>query len=71
MSKRAAAAGAAGSDDGLAAYNKRQKVSHDVPTGEDITSSGQLRQLLSFDQDLRRSRHGKCRDELFRIEGLS
>lgn len=65
MAKRVAPA-PADDDDGLAAYNKRQKITpnrhaqtHDVPTGEEVTSAGQLRKLLSFDQDLRRARHGK------------
>ncbi|KAI9167231.1 hypothetical protein HJFPF1_03356 [Paramyrothecium foliicola] len=44
--------------DGAAAFRKRQKIVHDVPTGEDVTSSEQLRNLLAFDQDLQRSRHG-------------
>lgn len=45
-------------DDGAAAYRKRQKISHEVPTSEDVTSSDQLLELLSFDQDMRRARHG-------------
>ena len=44
--------------DGAAAFRKRQKISHEVPTSEDVTSSEQLRELLAFDQDLRRARHG-------------
>lgn len=68
MAKRAAVTAAAGSDDGLAAYNKRQKISHDVPAGEDVHSSGQLRQLLSFDQDLRRSRHGTSKPKSCSID---
>ncbi|KAF4125276.1 nucleolar pre-ribosomal-associated protein 1 [Geosmithia morbida] len=44
--------------DGAAAYRKRQKVVHEVPTGEPIHSSDQLRRLLAFDQDLRQARHG-------------
>lgn len=46
-------------EDGAAAYRKRQKVVHEVPTGEPIHSSDQLRRLLGFDQDLRKARHGK------------
>ncbi|KAI6780447.1 uncharacterized protein J7T54_007296 [Emericellopsis cladophorae] len=45
-------------DDGAAAFRKRQKITHEVPAGEDVYSSDQLRQLLSFDQDLGRARHG-------------
>ncbi|KAL6858475.1 ribosome 60S biogenesis N-terminal domain-containing protein [Trichoderma novae-zelandiae] len=44
--------------DGTAAFRKRQKITHDVPTGEDVSSGEQLRGLLSFDQDMRRARHG-------------
>lgn len=63
MAKRTAAYAddAANNDDGLAAYNKRQKITHhnEAPVGEDITSSGQLRKLLSFDQDLRNAKYGE------------
>lgn len=45
--------------DGASAYRKRQKITHEIPAGEDVTSSEQLRQLLSFDQHLGRARHGK------------
>ncbi len=45
--------------DGDAAYRKRQKITHEVPAGEDVYSGEQLRKLLAFDQDLRRARHGK------------
>ena len=39
---------------------KRQKTSHvhEAPTSEDVHTSRQLRQLLSFEQDLRKTRHG-------------
>lgn len=46
------------STDGAAAFRKRQKLTQDVPTGEDVTSSEQLWQLLTFDQDMRNARHG-------------
>ncbi|OBS28058.1 hypothetical protein FPOA_01998 [Fusarium poae] len=46
------------SGDGAAAFRKRQKVVHETPTSEEVTSSDQLRNLLSFDQDLRNARHG-------------
>ncbi|EWZ46955.1 hypothetical protein FOCG_11255 [Fusarium oxysporum f. sp. radicis-lycopersici 26381] len=46
------------SGDGAAAFRKRQKVVHEAPTSEEVTSSDQLRNLLSFDQDLRNARHG-------------
>lgn len=45
--------------EGAAAYNKRQKTHHDVPTSEDVYDSDQLRRLLAFDQDMRNARHGK------------
>ena len=38
---------------------KRQRVVHEAPTSEVIHTSRQLRQLLAFDPDLGRSRHGK------------
>jgi len=48
------------------AYLKRQKISHPnhtqtqvVASAEDIQSSRQLKQLLAFDQDVGRSKHGK------------
>ncbi|RYP16846.1 hypothetical protein DL765_004867 [Monosporascus sp. GIB2] len=37
---------------------KRQKTAHEAPTSEDVHTSRQLRQLLSFEQDLRKARHG-------------
>lgn len=37
---------------------KRQKVTHEAPTSEEITTSRQLQQLLAFDQDATRARHG-------------
>ncbi|KAH7630780.1 ribosome 60S biogenesis N-terminal-domain-containing protein [Sordaria sp. MPI-SDFR-AT-0083] len=37
---------------------KRQRVVHEAPTSEVIHTSRQLRQLLAFDPDLGRSRHG-------------
>ncbi|KPM37092.1 hypothetical protein AK830_g9475 [Neonectria ditissima] len=47
-----------GVEDGATAYRKRQKVVHEAPTSEDITDGDQLRNLLTFDQDLRNARHG-------------
>ena len=44
--------------DGAAAFRKRQKITHDLPTGEHVVSSDHLRKLLAFDQDLLRARHG-------------
>ncbi|KAJ3478979.1 hypothetical protein NLG97_g8434 [Lecanicillium saksenae] len=44
--------------EGAAAYNKRQKTYHDVPTGEEVYDSDQLRMLLAFDQNMRNARHG-------------
>ncbi|RYP49108.1 hypothetical protein DL768_005105 [Monosporascus sp. mg162] len=37
---------------------KRLKTAHEAPTSEDVHTSRQLRQLLSFEQDLRKARHG-------------
>lgn len=51
--------------DGEAAYRKRQKITHEVPAGEDVYSGEQLRQLLAFDQDLRRARHGEYNSRLW------
>lgn len=45
--------------DGAAAFRKRQKITHDVPTGEDVTTGEQLQRLLAFNQDMRQARHGK------------
>lgn len=45
-------------DDGATAYRKRQKVVHEAPTSEEVYSADQLRNLLTFDQDLRNARHG-------------
>ncbi|KAI5466588.1 ribosome 60S biogenesis N-terminal-domain-containing protein [Mariannaea sp. PMI_226] len=45
-------------DDGPSAFRKRQKVVHEAPTSEEVTSGAQLRKLLSFNQDLRQARHG-------------
>ncbi|KFA73585.1 hypothetical protein S40288_02578 [Stachybotrys chartarum IBT 40288] len=53
MGKRSSAAA-----DGAAAFRKRQKIVHEVPAGEDVTSADHLRKLLAFDQDLHRARHG-------------
>lgn len=44
--------------DGAAAFRKRQKLTQEVPVGEDVTSSEHLRGLLTFDQDMRNARHG-------------
>lgn len=45
--------------DGEAAFRKRQKITHEVPAGEDVYDCDQLRKLLAFDQDLRHGRHGR------------
>lgn len=37
---------------------KRQKIVHEAPTSEEIHASRQLQQLLIFDQDLQKARHG-------------
>lgn len=46
-------------EDGSQAYLKRQKISHVVSSAEDVQSSRQLKQLLAFDQDAGRAKHGK------------
>jgi len=59
MSKRAPA----DLGDGHEAYLKRQKLSHGVKATtarEEIQSSRQLQQLLAFDQDAGRAKHGMC-----------
>jgi nucleolar pre-ribosomal-associated protein 1 len=58
MAKRAPHLGDSEAD-GAAAFRKRQKITHEVPAGEDVYSGDQLRKLLSFDQDLHRARHGE------------
>lgn len=40
--------------------HKRQKIVHEAPTSEEIHTSRQLMQLLAFDQDLQKARHGKA-----------
>lgn len=49
-------------DGGEQAYQKRQKIAHVTTSAEDIQSSRQLQQLLAFDQDAGRAKHGekKC-----------
>lgn len=37
---------------------KRQKTVHEVPSSEEIYTSRQLQQLLAFDQDVKKVRHG-------------
>lgn len=37
---------------------KRLKIVHEAPTSEDIHTTRQLKQLLAFDQDLQKARHG-------------
>lgn len=51
-------------EDGDQAYLKRQKISGGGLTNtpgpaEEIRSARQLRQILAFDQDTSRSKHGK------------
>ncbi|KAJ0113905.1 hypothetical protein J7T55_010149 [Diaporthe amygdali] len=49
--------------------HKRQKVVHEAPTSEEIHTSRQLMQLLSFDQDLQKARHGLQSFKVF-LDGL-
>ncbi|KAI1881252.1 hypothetical protein JX265_000078 [Neoarthrinium moseri] len=37
---------------------RKRNVVHEAPTSEEVYSARQLRQLLTFEQDLRKSRHG-------------
>lgn len=45
-------------EDGNQAYLKRQKIKHVPSSTEEIQSSRQLQQLLAFDQNIERARHG-------------
>jgi hypothetical protein len=50
-------------EDGNQAYLKRQKISTSgkfTASTEEIRSARQLRQMLAFDQDAGRSKHGTC-----------
>lgn len=54
-------------EDGNQAYLKRQKISNTGASKtfnppEEIRSSRQLRQILAFDQDAGRAKHGMLRD---------
>lgn len=49
--------------------HKRQKVVHEAPTSEEIHTSRQLMQLLAFDQDLQKARHGLQSFKVF-LDGL-
>ncbi|KAK5660320.1 hypothetical protein OQA88_12860 [Cercophora sp. LCS_1] len=53
MGKRVSRSG----DPGLVS-RKRQKVVHEAPTSEEVHTSRQLRALLTFTQDVARTRHG-------------
>ncbi|KAJ4387214.1 hypothetical protein N0V93_007803 [Gnomoniopsis smithogilvyi] len=48
---------------------KRQKVVHEAPTSEEIHNTRQLLQLLAFDQDLQKARHGLQSFKIF-LDGL-
>jgi nucleolar pre-ribosomal-associated protein 1 len=45
-------------EDGSQAYLKRQKIKHVTNSIEEIQSSNQLQQLLAFDQNIGRAKHG-------------
>jgi nucleolar pre-ribosomal-associated protein 1 len=49
-----------GADASSVPHHKRQKVVHEAPTSEEIHTSRQLMQLLAFDQDVQKARHGKA-----------
>ncbi|KAJ9132541.1 Nucleolar pre-ribosomal-associated protein 1 [Pleurostoma richardsiae] len=53
MAKRSSRAG-----DPATNPRKRVKVVHETATSEEVHTSRQLKQLLTFDQDLQRARHG-------------
>lgn len=62
MSKRSAED--TGIENGDQAYLKRQKITtpaKNVQTATEINSGKQLRQLVAFDQDNIRAKHGKFR----------
>ncbi|KAM0270428.1 hypothetical protein ACHAQH_009447 [Verticillium albo-atrum] len=44
--------------DAAVAARKRQRIVIEAPTHEDVNNARQLRQLLAFDQDIKRARHG-------------
>ncbi|KAL2257922.1 hypothetical protein VTK26DRAFT_8955 [Humicola hyalothermophila] len=57
--------------DGGMAPRKRQRVVHEAPTSEEVHTSRQLQQLLTFTQDLVRARHGLQSFKLFLDELLN
>jgi nucleolar pre-ribosomal-associated protein 1 len=52
-------------EDGSQVYLKRQKIKHVPSPTEEIQSSRHLEQLLSFDQDIGRARHGNSEFNLY------
>src|SRR3569833_1175064 len=46
---------------------KKPRIAHEAPTSEEIHTTRQLRQLLAFDQDIRRARHGTADNSISRI----
>ncbi|KAK2024198.1 ribosome biogenesis protein Urb1 [Colletotrichum zoysiae] len=52
------------------ASRKRQKVVHEAPTFEEVNHSRHLQQLLTFDQDQKRARHGIQSLKVF-LDGFS
>ncbi|KAK0377204.1 ribosome biogenesis protein Urb1 [Colletotrichum limetticola] len=54
MPKRPSRGGFEGAD----ATRKRQKIVHEAPTFEEVASARHLQQLLTFEQDQKRARHG-------------
>ncbi|KAF3767416.1 hypothetical protein M406DRAFT_288464 [Cryphonectria parasitica EP155] len=49
--------------------NKRVKIVHEAPTSEEIHNSRQLQQLLAFEQDLQKARHGLQSFKVF-LDGI-
>lgn len=47
-----------GGDGGYSGKKQKTAHVHDPPTSEDVYTGRQLRELLAFEQDLRKARHG-------------
>ncbi|EFQ30593.1 ribosome biogenesis protein Urb1 [Colletotrichum graminicola] len=56
--------------EGADVLRKRQKVVHEAPTFEEVNHSRHLQQLLTFDQDQKRARHGIQSLKVF-LDGFS
>ncbi|EON98924.1 putative ribosome biogenesis protein urb1 protein [Phaeoacremonium minimum UCRPA7] len=56
--------------DGADNPRKRLRIVHETPTAEDVHNSRQLMQLLAFEQDLQKARHGLQSFKVF-LDGLT